>query len=337
MVPEYIYIYSNFYSHAWIGGHYSNSFDYMSSQSIGVKIATSTVQFFDECPKLLTLKECDWGFAKFFCISTPMLESVVICDASFGGGSKVVISGANIKSFSYNELIIVYVHPDACIHVSSKFMIEREGREKEASHRVQKLILECCDVKHLVLSPDTLEACFRLNTSQLILPKQNEVVLLYVFLKIGIILNKIEGTVWIYLSSIALRRLLQKLPHLGCLVFRMPPCFLTQLKTIKIHIFDATEEELHAVRVLFRVSIVLDKFYISGGTLSQNKTSMLARESKFEITYIPIAGASEAIDDEQNLNCCIMRTSSWLLFHLPRINASSREGADLSCFIYGSN
>ncbi|KAJ6935086.1 hypothetical protein NC652_010170 [Populus alba x Populus x berolinensis] len=66
----------------------------------------------------------------------------------------------------------------------------------------------------------------------------------------------------------------------------VPPCFLTQLKIVKIHTFDATEEELHAVRILFRVSTVSEKVYISGGRLNQNKISMLAREPKFEIIYM---------------------------------------------------
>ena len=41
---------------------------------------------------------------------------------------------------------------DACIHVSSKGIIEREESEREAAYRVLKLIMECCNVKNLVLS-----------------------------------------------------------------------------------------------------------------------------------------------------------------------------------------
>jgi hypothetical protein len=137
----------------------------------------SMVQFFGDCPKLqkLTLKECQWGLAKCLYISTPMLESLVICDATSSSGCKVVISGANIKSFSYHgDLTTTYCLcsssiVDACIHVSSKGMIEREGREKEVAHRLHKLIMECCNVKHLELSPDTLEVCFQSIRSQLIM------------------------------------------------------------------------------------------------------------------------------------------------------------------------
>ncbi|KAI5570298.1 hypothetical protein POPTR_011G024600v4 [Populus trichocarpa] len=253
----------------------------------------SMVQFFGDCPKLqkLTLKECQWGLAKCLYISTPMLESLVICDATSSSGCKVVISGANIKSFSYHgDLTTTYCLcsssiVDACIHVSSKGMIEREGREKEVAHRLHKLIMECCNVKHLELSPDTLEALA--YAEELDLP---------VFQRLTRLELKRKS---VDLSCRALNRLLQKLPHLDCLDFRMgiflskkhknfaldplPPCFLTQLKIIKIHTFSLTDEELHAVGILFRVSTVLEKVYISGGRLNQNKISMLARESKFEI------------------------------------------------------
>ncbi|KAL3575914.1 hypothetical protein D5086_021197 [Populus alba] len=241
--------------------------------------------------KKLTLKECHWGLAKCLYISTPMLESVVICDATSSSGCKVVISGSNIKSFSYyGDLRTTYCLcsssiVDAYIHVHSKGKIEREGREKEVAHRVHKLIMEFCNVEHLGLSPDTLEALA--YAEELDLP---------VFQRLTRLELKRKS---VDLSCRALNRLLQKLPHLDCLDFRMgvflskkhknfaldplPPCFLTQLKIIKIHTSSLTDEELHAVGILFRVSTVLEKVYISGGGLNKNKISMLARESKFEI------------------------------------------------------
>jgi hypothetical protein len=52
------------------------------------------------------------------------------------------------------------------------------------------------------------------------------------------------------------------------------------------HLMQVRRNCAHAVRILFRVSTVSEKVYISGGRLNQNKTSMLAREPKFESIYM---------------------------------------------------
>ena len=59
----------------------------------------------------------------------------------------------------------------------------------------------------------------------------------------------------------------------------VPPCLLTQLKTIKIWRFAATEKELYLIKVLLDVSSVLEKMYIWGGLSKQQEISMLPRGS----------------------------------------------------------
>uniref|UniRef100_A0A7N2LTI5 FBD domain-containing protein n=1 Tax=Quercus lobata TaxID=97700 RepID=A0A7N2LTI5_QUELO len=135
----------------------------------------------------------------------------------------------------------------------------------EVAYHANKLIKELSNVESLVLTPQTFEALDYKEEFIAHLPKFHNLTHLefymgFVDMASGALMKVFQNS--LCLASLELNGGIEltkedwKLDH-------VPPCFLTQLKTIKIGDFLGTEEEVLVVRTLLQNTAVLERMVIS--------------------------------------------------------------------------
>ncbi|XVF27835.1 hypothetical protein REPUB_Repub14bG0143400 [Reevesia pubescens] len=233
------------------------------------------------CPSLtkLVLNECIWANVEAVYISSPMLEDLIMCEYITEDhdppSCQFIISGMRLKLFAYvGDLKYDYCITDtpalvyAVVNVAESVFIIEEGRL--AAYRTYKLLRGLANsVENLTISYDTFEVLTYAEELAAHLPLFDDLKNIDLF-----------GEPMDFACR-GLLNFLQKSPHLESLQFLkgirlsalveeddrifnpVPPCFLTQLKTVKFALFNATEEELRVVKSLLETARVLEKLWLN--------------------------------------------------------------------------
>ncbi|XP_027366393.1 F-box/LRR-repeat protein At3g26922-like isoform X2 [Abrus precatorius] len=257
---------------------------------------SSTQRLFSGCPSLeeLSLVNCNWVNVESVCISSPVLQKLMITewreedddkfdeDDDIGGQNvsnccNVVIVGTNLKSFSYdghfcNDYFLYSSTSviNASIEVHALDFSD-EDWESDVGYSVFKLLKALSNVERLSISEIALLAID--STASL---------LGYLPLFCNLAELEVSGAASpIRLSCEAMLTILRNSPCLQVVHFHMggvslpkncannnhimdplPVCFKTNLKTIKIYCFSGSDDELNAIKFLLQEASVLDKIYI---------------------------------------------------------------------------
>ncbi|KAK4588249.1 hypothetical protein RGQ29_019298, partial [Quercus rubra] len=239
----------------------------------------STQQLFSGFPVLeeLCLDDCHWINLKVVSICAPKLSSLMIQDPykkrrSDSDGCQVTILGVSLESFYYTgEFFNEYsLHKSALLVEAIINVCGSRTRPRLVANRMYNLLIGFSNAKEIMLTSFAVEALRYAAELLPHMPMFNNL----------LDLDFIDGS--INLDSIALLKILQESPNLKILEFSevtspalpycekvdsildpVPPCFLSQLKCIKVGYYNGEEKELSAVKILLKNAVALERIVIS--------------------------------------------------------------------------
>uniref|UniRef100_A0A7N2KQ99 FBD domain-containing protein n=1 Tax=Quercus lobata TaxID=97700 RepID=A0A7N2KQ99_QUELO len=252
----------------------------------------STQKLFSGFPVLeeLCLDDCRWMNLKVVSICAPKLSSLMIQDPykkrwSDSDNCQVTILGVSLESFYYTgEFFNEYsLHKLALLVEAYINVCGSRTRPRLVANRMYTLLIGFSNAKEIMLTSFAVEALRYAAELLPHMPMFNNL----------LDLDFIDGS--INLDSIALLKILQESPNLKTLEFSegvslstdcekvdsildpVPPCFLSQLKCIKVGYYNGDEKELSAVKILLKNAVALDRIVIS---FSKNFAAYLEKRGK---------------------------------------------------------
>ncbi|OMO98205.1 hypothetical protein CCACVL1_04297 [Corchorus capsularis] len=263
---------------------------------------------FASCPNLvkLTLETCDWRYVKGVHISAPLLEDIDIFEESgpiSQSCCRFMISGMKLKFFRYqgnfeNDYCVFdapSLEEAQMLQFHSDDIVDNLEMMQIAAYRCYKLFKGLANVKSLEVTNGSLELLA--NAEELVSRPLSFPNLKHLAID--------EDEYAVDFACIGLLKILQNSPCLESIDFKkgvdlstydenndwtldpVPPCFLTHLKTVRIRLFSATDEELHVVKTLLRTARVMGELRFSSklSIETQNVLLTLREESACSITF----------------------------------------------------
>ncbi|KAK7858098.1 f-box/fbd/lrr-repeat protein [Quercus suber] len=239
----------------------------------------------------LCLDECHWMNQTVVSISVPKLSCLNIHETERKrltdlDGFQVTILGVSLIGFYYmGEFFNEYsLCNSSLLEEASIYACGFKKRpRKVVANRIYKLLKGFSNAKEIMISSYAVEALKYAAEFPRHMPMFNN-------------LLNLELRQWsINLGSIALLKILQESPNLKTLEFSegvslstacekvdsipdpVPPCFLSQLKCIKVGYYNGDEKELSAVKILLKNAVALDSIVIS---FSKNFAGDLEKRGK---------------------------------------------------------
>ncbi|XP_062162400.1 F-box/LRR-repeat protein At4g14103-like isoform X2 [Alnus glutinosa] len=255
---------------AWISDVIRHNVEELYIQLVKFKGESSLPHCLFTFLEKLELYGCSWGDLKVVGIYLPKLHSLSIreFEESYGDDCMVIILGNSLKEFYYKGLMFSkYGFYEPVKMKMAHIDIKANRKSDQITHnRYKKLLTQFSNVESLRISSEILKYATKVPPHMPLYNNLVELVFFYssVDLDCEAVLNLLQGSPCLQnLEFWGGIRLSSNCEQDDWIFDSVPSCFLSHLNRIKVGRYHGSKEELSAVKILLKNSVVLKEMVIT--------------------------------------------------------------------------